>query len=275
VTAATPARPPAPAGRRPARPTRSWFGPLLLLLGLAITIWSAAPIPTGIGVDLGSIAANWARGREVIAELFSPNLAFLRTTVTPLIETLQMAIVACVIGCSVGLPLAFLASHVTSPSRWVLLLDRGVLNIIRAIPDLLYALVFVVAVGVGPLAGILALILFNIGVLAKLLSESVDAVDTGPVEAAWAVGASRTQMVRSAVLPAVMPNYVAYSLYVFELNVRASTVIGIVGAGGIGTVLSAQIDFFAFSNVGAVVLELFVLVLVIEVVSVTLRRRLV
>jgi phosphonate transport system permease protein len=262
-------------GSRPAKPRPSLFGPLLLLLGLGVTLWSAAPPPVGIGVDVGSIAANFARGREIIGEILRPNLAFLPSTVTPLIETMQMAIVSCLIGCGVGLPLAFLASRITAPSRWVLSLDRGVLNIIRALPDLLYALIFVAAVGVGPLAGILALILFNIGVVAKLLSESVDAVDTGPVEAAVAVGASRTQIVRSAVMPQVLPNYVAYSLYVFELNVRSSTVIGIVGAGGIGNVLNTQMKFFAFSNVGAVVLELFVVVLAIEAVSVTLRRRLV
>jgi phosphonate transport system permease protein len=128
---------------------------------------------------------------------------------------------------------------------------------------------------VGPLAGVLALILFNIGVVAKLLSETIDAVDTGPIEAAWAVGATRTQMVRSAALPQVLPNYVAFALYTFELNIRASTVLGIVGAGGLGTTLNTQMRAFNFENVGLVVLELFVLVLLIELVSVSLRRRLV
>jgi phosphonate transport system permease protein len=183
--------------------------------------------------------------------------------------------VACVIGCAVALPLAFLASRVTAPSGWVLWLDRSVLNVIRALPDLLYALVFVAAVGVGPLAGVLALIVFNIGVVAKLLSETVDAVDTGPVEAAWAVGATRTQMVRRGVLPQVMPHYVAFVLYTFELNVRASTVIGLVGGGGIGTILNTNLKTFNYQNVSLIVLELFVLVMLIELVSVTLRRRLV
>jgi phosphonate transport system permease protein len=210
-----------------------------------------------------------------VGELLSPNFAFFPQTVRPLVETFQMAVVACVIGCAVALPLAFLASRVTSPGRWTLRVDRSVLNVLRALPDLLYAVVFVAAVGVGPLPGVLALILFNIGVVAKLLSETVDAVDTGPIEAAWAVGATRTQMVRSAAMPQVMPNFVAFALYTFELNIRASTVLGIVGAGGIGTTLNTQMRAFNFENVGLVVLELFVLVLLIELVSVTLRRRLV
>jgi phosphonate transport system permease protein len=261
--------------RRPARPRRSLFGPIALLVGIVFTLWCAAPRPIGIGVDPGYVLDNLSRGQKIISEVLHPNFAFFPQTVQPLIQTIQMAIISCVIGCAVALPLAFLASRVTTPGRWVLWIDRSVLNVVRALPDLLYAVLFVAAVGIGPLAGVLALILFNIGVVAKLLSETVDAVDTGPVEAAWAVGATRTQMTRGAVLPQVMPNYVAFALYTFELNIRASTVIGIVGAGGIGNTLNTQIKFFNFDNVGLIVLELFVLVLLIELVSVSLRRRLV
>jgi phosphonate transport system permease protein len=263
------------ATTRPERPRRSPFAIVGLLVGLVFTLFCAAPPPIGIGVDIGDLAANLTRGERIIREMLHPNFAFFPQTVKPLIETFQMAVVACVLGCAIGLPLAFLASRVTTSGPWTLRVDRWMLNVIRAMPDLLYALVFVTAVGVGPLAGVLALLLFNIGVMAKLLSETVDAVDTGPVEAATAVGASRTQMVRSAVFPQVMPNYVAFSLYIFELNIRASTVIGIVGAGGIGNVLNTQMKFFNFDNVGLVVLELFVLVLLIELASVSLRRRLV
>jgi len=229
----------------------------------------------GIGFDLGALIEDIGRGSEIIGELLSPNWEFLPRTIRPMIETIQMAILAGVIGCAIALPVAFLASRITAPNRIVLSLDRGVLSVVRAIPDILYALIFVAAIGVGPLPGIVALVLFNIGVVAKLLSETVDGIDQGPIEAAWAVGASRTQMVRSAALPQVMPHYVAFALYTFELNIRASTVIGIVGGGGIGATLQTQMRAFNFQNVGLVVLELFVLVLLIELVSVTIRRRLV
>jgi phosphonate transport system permease protein len=262
-------------GARPARPRRSPFGVLALLAGIALTIWCALPPPIGIGFDLGRLATNWSRAQEILGELFSPNFAFFPQTIRPLIETFQMAVVSCVIGCAVALPLAFIASRVTSPGRWALWADRSVLNVVRSLPDLLYAVIFVTAVGVGPLAGVLALIVFNIGVVAKLLSETVDGIDQGPIEAAWAVGASRTQMVRSAALPQVMPHYVAFALYTFELNIRASTVIGIVGGGGLGSALQTQMRAFNFENVGLIVLELFVLVLAIELVSVAIRRRLV
>ncbi|HEU5326186.1 MAG TPA: ABC transporter permease subunit, partial [Candidatus Limnocylindria bacterium] len=155
------------------------------------------------------------------------------------------------------------------------LVDRSILSVVRAIPDILYALVFVAAVGIGPLPGIAALVLFNIGVVAKLLSETVDGVDAGPIEASRAGGGNGVQTMRWAVLPQVLPNYVAYSLYTFELNIRASTVIGIVGAGGIGNLLLGQYRFFAWSNVSVIVVELFVFVFLIEMVSIWLRRRLV
>jgi len=240
---------------------------------LVITLLSLSE-QFGIGFDLGAIIEDIGRGAEIIGELLSPNWAFLPRTIGPMIETIQMAILAGVIGCALALPVAFLASRITAPNRIVLSLDRGVLSVVRAIPDILYALIFVAAIGVGPLPGIVALVLFNIGVVAKLLSETVDGVDRGPIEAAHASAAGRTQTVRWPVLPQVLPHYVAYSLYAFELNVRASTVIGIVGAGGIGQLLYTQYQFFAWSNVSVIVIELFVAVLAIELLSIALRRRL-
>jgi phosphonate transport system permease protein len=166
-------------------------------------------------------------------------------------------------------------SRVTTPGARTIIFTRSLLNVIRAIPDILYALIFVAAVGVGPLPGVLALVVFNIAIVAKLLSETVDGVDTGPTEAARASGGNRMQVTRWAVLPQVLPHYVAYSLYTFELNIRASTVLGIVGAGGIGRTLLAQYKLFNWSNVSVMVIELFVFVLAIELVSIWLRRRLV
>jgi phosphonate transport system permease protein len=256
---------------RPAAPGRSLTVPIALLAFLAVTVWA------GIAIDFNpvEIVEGIGGADRIVGALVDPNWAFLSQTAQPMLETFQMAVIATAIGCAVALPLAFLASRVTAPNRIAYSVDRSVLNVIRAIPDILYALIFVSAVSIGPLAGILALILFNIGVVAKLLSETVDGVDTGPIEAARAGGAGRIQTIGSSVLPQVMPNYVAYSLYTFELNIRASTVIGIVGAGGIGNVLNTQLKFFNYSNVSVVIIELFVFVLVIEFISIALRRRLV
>ena len=262
------------ATRRPVKPRRSPAIYIGLIAVVVITLVSVSD-RWGIGLDLGAIIGDISRGEGILRELLNPNWAFIPRTFEPLLETFAMAVVSAFIGCSVALPIVFFASRVTAPNRFTLTLTRGILSVVRAIPDFLYALIFVAAVGIGPLAGVVALIFFNVGVVAKLLSETVDSVDTGPLEAANAAGGTRTQMVRWSVLPQVLPNYVAFSLYAFELNVRASTVIGVVGAGGIGTLLFTQYRFFQWENVSVIIIELFVIVFVIELISIRLRRRLV
>ena len=269
MTAAAPAR-----TSRPVKPRRSMAIPIGLAVFVVIT-WLALSEQFGIGFDLVALIEDIARGRGILAELLSPNWSFVPRTAEPMIETVQIAILGAVIGCSIALPVSFLASRVTARNRGVLGVTRTVLSVVRAIPDILWALLFVAAVGIGVLPGILALVFFNIGVVVKLLSETIDGVDPGPIEAARASGANGFQSVRWAVLPQVLPNYVAYSLYAFELNIRASTVLGVVGAGGIGNMLFTQYRFFNWSNVSIIVIELFVLVILIELVSIQLRRRLV
>lgn len=259
---------------RPARPRPSLVGPLSLGIFVLITWWAVSE-ELGIGFNVGELLGNLTRGVDILAEFFPPNWAFLPETVDPMIETFSMAVLAGLIGCAVALPIAFLASRVTAPNGITYALDRGLMSVIRALPDILYALVFVAALGIGPLPGILALILFNIGVVGKLLSETIDGVDRGPIEAARAAGGDGLQTVRWAVLPQVMPSYVAYSMYAFELNVRASFVIGIVGAGGIGNLLNAERRFFRYENLSVIVIEIFFFVMLIEIVSIWLRRRLV
>jgi len=269
MTAAT-----APRSARPSRPPRSLVGPLALLVFAAITWWAASE-EYGLNFDVPRLFSNLTRGAGILAEFWPPDFSVLPRTVAPLLETIQMAVIASVIGCAVALPVAFLASRVTSPNTLAYLLDRGILSVVRALPDVLYALIFVAALSIGPLPGILALILFNISVVAKLLSETVDGVDHGPIEAARATGANRLLTVRWAVLPQVLPNYVAYSLYAFELNVRASAVLGIVGAGGIGNLINETRRFFQYDKLMVVVLEILILVIIIEWVSIWLRRKLV
>lgn len=259
----------------PVRSHRSRLWGWLGLVGFLVFTYWAGSDRWGIGFLPGEVLSNLTRGAGILAEFFPPNWAFLPETIDPFLETMEMAIIASVLGCGAALPLSFIASRVTTPNSAAFLINKGALNVIRGLPDLLYALVFVAALSVGPLPGVLALILFNIGVTAKLLSETVDGVDTGPLEAARAAGAGRLQSVVSSVLPQVMPHYVAYSLYVFELNVRASTVIGLVGAGGIGQTMIVELKFFSYANVMVIMIEIFVIVFLIELVSIALRRRLV
>ena len=255
---------------RPAKPPRSPWLAISLLAFVGITVW----VVLGLAPDFERTIANLDQAGEIFSEFWPPELQFFDRTINPIIETFQMAVIASVLGCGIALPIAFLASRVSAPNAAVFWIDRSVLSVVRSIPDVLYALIFVAALSVGPLPGVLALIFFSIGVVAKLLSETVDGVDRGPIEAARATGAKHAQVVGSSVLPQVLPNYVAYALYTFELNIRASAVVGFVGAGGIGLLLETQRRFFNYDRVALVVLELFVIVVVIEFISERLRRRL-
>ena len=193
----------------------------------------------------------------------------------PLVETFQIAVVATLVGCGLALPLAFTMSPLTSPNRPTLVVSRSVMNVVRAVPDLFWAKLLVTAVGIGAFAGSWALSVFSLAVMVKLFSETVDGADPRPLEAARASGGRHLSVVRTGVLPTVLPEYVAYALYVFELNIRASVVLGLVGAGGIGRVIEAQRQYFRFDRVLGILMLVFVVVFVIEQVSVAIRRRLV
>ena len=196
--------------------------------------------------------------------------------VEPFIETLQIAIIGAVTGNLLALPLAFYASRMTAPSNIAYRIAKGFLNVVRTIPDLVWGIFFATAVGFGnPFAGALAMIMFSLAIMAKLLSETVDAIDVGPLEAGRAAGARHSQVLQYAAFPQVRPNYVAYALYIFELNIRASVVIGFVGAGGIGRLLNERRNFFQWDQVMAIVIVIFVAVLLIEWLSIWARRKLV
>ncbi len=193
----------------------------------------------------------------------------------PLVETFQIAIISTVIGCSLALPIGFAMSRLTTPSTPVFWFSRFVMNIVRAIPDLMWGKLLVTAIGIGAFAGAWALTIFSLAVMVKLFSETVDAADPLPLEAARAAGGRHTPAVRTAVLPEVFPAFVAYALYVFELNIRASLVLGLVGAGGIGRVIETQRSTFNFDRLLGILIIMFVIVVVIEQVSVAIRKRLV
>lgn len=247
----------------------SFIGVGIVAIGVAALFFKSS---RAVGITAGA----WLGVVVLALFLWLPSWEFGSSTQpSPIVETFRIAIIAATIGTSVALPVAFMASRVTAPNTLVYLLNKGFMNLLRTIPDLFWAMLFVASLGIGPFGGALALIFFSLAIMAKLLSETIDAVDPGPLEAAKATGSMHLPALRTSVLPQVLPNYVAYALYIFEINIRASVVLGLVGAGGIGRVLEAQRSFFRFDRVIAIVIVIFVIVFVIEQVSVALRRRLV
>jgi phosphonate transport system permease protein len=192
----------------------------------------------------------------------------------PLLETLQIAYLGTVFGTLLAAPLIFLASFNTTPNAPAMWIARTILTLIRSIPDLLYAAILAPILAIGPLPGVVALTIFTMAVLAKLASETVESVDPGPLEAVRATGAGRNRMIVFAVLPQIAATMTSYILYVFEINVRASTVLGLVGAGGLGQLLVSYLNFFDFEGVAVLIIVIFAVVLIIDQASVYVRSRL-
>jgi phosphonate transport system permease protein len=220
----------------------------------AVSAWQTGFSVTDLVTGTGDFFAFFGR--------LVPDWTFLPDVWGPILETLQIAYLGTLFGTLIALPLLFLASANTSTDRLTFVVARSVLTVLRSIPDLLYAALLAPILSIGPLPGVVALSLFSTAILAKLGSETVESVDPGPLEALRATGAGRNAMIM-------------FVLYVFEINVRASVIIGLVGAGGIGQVLLARLNFFAYGDVATIILVIFVLVLAIDALSVWARSRLI
>jgi len=180
---------------------------------------------------------------------------------------------ASILGCFIALPLSFYASKATNQTTTTYLIYKSFLNFIRTIPDLFWAMLFTVAVGLGPFAGVLALVMFSMAIMGKLLSETIDSIDLGPLEAAKASGAKHNQAVFTSALPQILPNFTAYFLYIFELCIRASVILGLVGAGGVGRIIETQRIFLRFDRISPIIVLILLAVIAIEQFSVWLRRK--
>ncbi len=188
-----------------------------------------------------------------------------------LFQTSQMAALATLLGAALALPLCFPASANLAPNRATFLIFRRILEMFRSVPDLVYALILVWAFGVGPLAGIFAIALHTVGALGKLFAEVVENAEMGPWEGVRAAGGTWAQAVRFAILPQVAPNFLSYVLLRFEINVRGATVIGFVGAGGIGQELYTVISFSYYQEISAIVVLIVLAVSLIDIFSERLR----
>jgi len=235
-----------------------------------MTWWSAS----GIGFSIVELMCNISGGGRLLAESWPPDFSYLPVLVEPFLETLNIAIIGTVVGGILSVPVAVLAARNLTPGRLIWFVDRNFMNVLRTLPDLFWAMLFATAVGFGPVAGALALSVFTVAVISKLWSESLESIDVGLPEAVRAAGGTWPQMLKFGASPQAMQHYVSYALYAFELNVRASMVLGLVGAGGIGMILETQRANFEYKRVALIVLVVLVAVLIIEEISEAIRSRL-
>ncbi len=223
-------------------------------------------------------AGRFIDGAPAIAQLASemvpPDFTRWRAWLRPLLDTLAMSIAGTALAVLVSLPLALLAAPNTTPSPWVGRAVRTVLAALRSVPELILGVLFVAAVGFGALPGVLALALHSVGMVAKFYAESIEHVDLKPLEAASAAGASRLQVIGHAVLPQVLPQLADITIYRWEYHFRASAVLGIVGAGGIGFELMAALRLIRYDQVAAILLTILACVVLVDGVGAQLRKSL-
>lgn len=244
------------------------------IAGLILTI--AVLIYSGILSDLSFVELIEGTGAMVnlVVKFFPPDFTRWVNYFQATIETIAMGIWGTLLAVIVAIPLSILASENICP-HWIVFPVRRLLDAMRAINELVFALIFIVAVGLGPFAGVLALFVHTAGALGKLFSEAIEAIDPGPVEGIRATGASKIQEIIFGVIPQVIPLWTSFTLYRFESNVRSASVLGIVGAGGIGVALYQNFRAFNYQNVCAILIILVVTVGVIDTISARIRNHLV
>jgi len=271
------------AGNTTASPSADRLQALLAQAGAGRSSWTTTIV---WGVVLLTLAWAW-QGAEMrpldlirdadnmriyAREFFPPNFHDWRIYLHEMVITLHIALWGTVLAIVAAVPLGLLSAHNVAPP-WVHQPVRRAMDLCRAINEMVFAMLFIVAVGLGPFAGVLALFVHTTGTLAKLFSEAVEAIDERPVEGIRAMGAHKLAEIVYGIFPQVMPLWLSYSLYRFESNVRSASVVGMVGAGGIGVVLYEVIRGFQYAQTCAVLLMLAVTVTVIDMFSAWLRKR--
>ncbi|MGH7855643.1 MAG: phosphonate ABC transporter, permease protein PhnE [Candidatus Binatia bacterium] len=222
--------------------------------------WTELLLPLPLGNEQGQARQRWW------------NNTFPQTVIGATLETVQMAFAGTFLALLAAFPLGFLAARNITPHPYIYYVVRGALNLVRSIPDLALGLLFVAAVGLGAFAGTLALAIHTAAVLGKLLSESAENIDEGVVEALRATGAGYPQILSFAVLPQILPDLISFTLYRLETNIRAASVLGLIGAGGIGYLMNSSFRTFQYQEAAAIVLVLIVLVMVVDYLSSRLRN---
>ncbi len=244
--------------------------PLILLLLAAAIVLSLKMT----GFDMGLVIKKFGKMLDLMQKIWQPDWSFFPKVLSPLFDTIEMSILGTVIGCALALPVAILSSSNINHSVPLVSVCRFILALIRTLPTLIIALVCALIFSLGTFSGTVAIAIFTFGIVAKMLFESIETVDMGPFEAMEALGANKFQAFWSACVPQILPVYLSHSLYCFEMNVRASAILGYVGAGGLGITINERIGWRDYNSLGMVLLSLFVVVVAIDFFSEYLRKKL-
>jgi len=244
---------------------------MLTFILVILLLWGSS---IQVDASFSKLVVGFPNMMDLLKEMVPPDWSYFQVITTAMLDTIRMAIIGTTLGAILAIPLALFAASNVFTNTFLYSLARMILNLIRTIPDLLLAAIFVAIFGIGPLPGILALTFFSIGLVAKLLYESIESIDPGPLEAMTAVGANKVQWIVYGVIPQVKAHFVSYVLYTFEVNVRAAAVLGLVGAGGIGLYYDRTLGFLQYQQTASIIIYTLVVVLLIDYVSTLLREKL-
>ena len=244
---------------------------LVLVLALVAIVVQAAIVVRARPQDLITGAYGMA---DIVRRAMPPDFSKIDMVWWPALETIDLGIFGTLGGVIMALPLAILAATNVTPSRYLYYAARGVIGFARAVPDLVWALLFVTAVGLGPFPGALALSVHSIGMLGRLFAETIEHMDMAPIDALTLTGARRVQVFTHGIIPSILPSLLGIALYRLDENIRSSLVLGFVGAGGIGFELLSAMSLFQYQLVSLLLIVTFVIVIAAERLSALLRARL-
>ncbi|MFZ4656328.1 MAG: phosphonate ABC transporter, permease protein PhnE [Caldilineaceae bacterium] len=257
----------------PTPPTR-WQRPSALTwLALVLLLAFVLQGLNNAELSLARLVRGFFRLGNFLAQAFPPTIERLPNLVAATVETFQMALIGTLFGALLSLPLAVLAARTVSPHPLLHLATRSLIGFMRAVPDLIWGLIFIVAVGLGPAAGILAIMIDTISFCGRFYAERIEELDSGPLDALRATGATYLAVLVNGVAPAALPSFVATTLFSLEGSVRSAVVLGLVGAGGIGIELATAMQLLRYEEAATIIIIIFVVVIGVERLSSTIRRR--
>lgn len=256
------------------RPCRGWVGVTVALVVVVLLIWSGSSVETA-GTSQNGARIAW----NILSGIFHPDTHLLFNLTTQgvtylLLETVCIAFLGTLVGAVISIPLAFLSASVLAPKP-VALIGRTIIMAVRTVPSFVYGLMFVRVTGPGAFAGLLTMSLCSVGMVSKMYIEAIEDLDVRVLESLDAGGCTTWQKIRYGILPQLMPNFASTAIYRFDINLRDATVLGLVGAGGIGAPLIFAMNAYRWEEAGAILAGLIVLVLAVEWVSTKIRVKLV
>ena len=249
----------------------NWYKHLFIVLVIGLCVTASAAVTEA---DILDVLGNLEQMSGFLSRFLRPDFAYIPKLIGPMISTLQMSVTGTALGVLFAVPVAFLGTTVVTGNRLVTSAIRFFLDIVRTIPNLLLAALMVAIVGIGEFTGVMTIAVVTFGLVSQLVYEAIEAIDEGPIEAAVSVGANKVQVAFWSVAPQIMSQVAGYTFYALEVNVRASAVLGYVGAGGIGIILNSSLALLQYDRVSVIILLILAVVAAVDGLSEAIRRRL-